>query len=79
MGLSTLIQFFVMFVTHIKLGRYNSIENLYLPAKCGTERLLKPGVLLRAVVGNFLNIILVRDIFWLRVDPSSLTLCVILS
>jgi drug/metabolite transporter (DMT)-like permease len=51
--LSGIAQFFVNFTLHPgSINTYNSVDNFYLPAACGSQRQLKPGLLLRASAGN---------------------------
>lgn len=53
---AAITEFFFNFnvkVDHI--GSYNSIDNFYQPAPCGTTRPLKTGILLKAEGGNLYN------------------------
>ncbi|KAF8320082.1 hypothetical protein DL93DRAFT_1934440 [Clavulina sp. PMI_390] len=56
LGLAATVEFFMNFAIHVdNISSFNSIDNFYQPAQCGTTRPLKTGILLVARAGKMYN------------------------
>lgn len=69
---AAITEFFLNFDVKIDhISAYNSIDNFYQPAPCGTTRPLKSGILLKAEAGKLYNMMWVST----RPDPIISHVC----